>query len=634
MAIIGKVERKSWKVRLLNIVIHTVLILGAATMVYPLLLMLSGSVKSSVDFKEFRLLPEYLITDTDGKEMLFRKYLVSKYNNNVLRMANSFKLPDVTFDSILKPKKPHSQRMCEEFEEFLAECRRDLPHYWFSIGMASEPGVDPLSARNFRRFLRETMEKEGYKGDEALRRINERYGTRYEDWGEISLPAENFFPRRSVTDYSTGILQAVKDFKNSKYADDITVTWADIEGEMVALIRRDISRDLAEVNRQLGTDYSSWMEITVPAQVPEKPVAAELWEEFVKNEVNPVFLRIDPQQATAPWRLFLQDKFKDIAVLNKMYGTAYRTFDDVEFQPTVPQSGTLRTDWTDFLKGNTTVGKYWVEFLRQEYGGDIGKLNGKYGTKYKQFTDVPPCRMEMDLILEPNGPKYDDFDQMMTFLKHCRARELPATAIRFDSLAIRYRAWLKKRYVGSISAMNNAYSFGYNSFSGINLPETPYGDLNLVGTRDWQEFVRTLPPEDICLARSAAAGYKKYVKGLYRQADGSCNYQQMSADYGMNIQDDNGIPAFLQDPATLNFKTGRKAREDYLNAVRAGLFDDEMRLNDPHRHTQAWQEFLKKKYIAVSELNSAWHLTMRSFDEIQLPVRAYEWHLVGKHTVK
>ena len=55
MPIIGKVERKNWKVRLLNVMLHVILLIGAATMVYPLLLMLSGSVKSDVDFKEFTM---------------------------------------------------------------------------------------------------------------------------------------------------------------------------------------------------------------------------------------------------------------------------------------------------------------------------------------------------------------------------------------------------------------------------------------------------------------------------------------------------------------------------------------------------------------------------------------------------
>ena len=44
MAIIGKVERESWGARLLNLLIHLILLLGAATMVYPLLIMISGSI--------------------------------------------------------------------------------------------------------------------------------------------------------------------------------------------------------------------------------------------------------------------------------------------------------------------------------------------------------------------------------------------------------------------------------------------------------------------------------------------------------------------------------------------------------------------------------------------------------------
>ena len=61
MAIIGKVERKYWKVKLLNAAIHVILLLGAATMVYPLLIMISGSIKSDVDFYQFSLFPEYSI---------------------------------------------------------------------------------------------------------------------------------------------------------------------------------------------------------------------------------------------------------------------------------------------------------------------------------------------------------------------------------------------------------------------------------------------------------------------------------------------------------------------------------------------------------------------------------------------
>ena len=74
---IGKLrEKKNWKVKVLNLAIHLVLILGATTMVYPLLLMISGSLKSSVDFKDFDIVPQYFYQDT----ALFKKYINTKYN--------------------------------------------------------------------------------------------------------------------------------------------------------------------------------------------------------------------------------------------------------------------------------------------------------------------------------------------------------------------------------------------------------------------------------------------------------------------------------------------------------------------------------------------------------------------------
>ena len=82
MAIIGKVERKNWKVILLSVVIHLILLLGAATMVYPLLLMLSGSVKSAVDFKDFTLFPDYLLTEKDGQKLLFKKVSGNKIHQS------------------------------------------------------------------------------------------------------------------------------------------------------------------------------------------------------------------------------------------------------------------------------------------------------------------------------------------------------------------------------------------------------------------------------------------------------------------------------------------------------------------------------------------------------------------------
>ena len=63
MAIIGKVGKNSLKVKILNRSIHFILIVGALTMIYPFLLMISFSFKSNVDSTSLKLIPAFIYDD-------------------------------------------------------------------------------------------------------------------------------------------------------------------------------------------------------------------------------------------------------------------------------------------------------------------------------------------------------------------------------------------------------------------------------------------------------------------------------------------------------------------------------------------------------------------------------------------
>ena len=76
MPIISKVGTRSLKVRLAYGAIYAVLALGSVTMIYPFLLMLSGSVKSEADSVEYTPYPQFWFDDVT----LFQKYVESKYN--------------------------------------------------------------------------------------------------------------------------------------------------------------------------------------------------------------------------------------------------------------------------------------------------------------------------------------------------------------------------------------------------------------------------------------------------------------------------------------------------------------------------------------------------------------------------
>ena len=176
MSIIGKVERKSWKIRILNISIHIILLLGAATMIYPLLIMISGSIKSNVDFFSFSLLPDYIY----DQPLLFKKYLHTKYNIANVRVFNMFRLQVGSLNNMPVPEHLSRERY-NDFKQFLTQMRQNQPHYWRGIGMAYEWGVVPLTLRDYRAWL---VRKFG-SGPAGLEALNAAYNTDFASWGAV-----------------------------------------------------------------------------------------------------------------------------------------------------------------------------------------------------------------------------------------------------------------------------------------------------------------------------------------------------------------------------------------------------------------------------------------------------------------
>ena len=616
MPIIGKVERKNWKVRLLNVMLHVILLIGAATMVYPLLLMLSGSVKSDVDFKEFTILPEYLSDSSEGKTLLFRKYLFSKYNGSVARLTADFKDPAVTFDTVEAPQRKNSGSLIPDYEEFLQllkDDRQNVPHYFFHIGMTNEQGVDALSLRNYRTFMQEQY---------SLRELNQKFNTQYETWDELNLPSENFLTRRSNTDYSEGILKTILDFKYSVYADKMTEVWPDLEGDFAMMLHRpEYGGTLQKVNQKLGTNYNSWSAITLPATVPaENPALAEVWIDFVKSGINLDFVRLDPAKAQPYWQRYLKRKYKTVDAFNLTYALKKENriwdFSEVALSPVKPASGVIRTDWQEFISANTTVANSWQDFLKKKYGS-IRKYNEiqKTAEPYSAFSEI---------VYDPKSPDGSEFARLMAYN---RLAELPADAVTLDTLAIRYREWLKKRFSGNIHALWNAYATGYETFDVIDLPDAPPGEKNLAASRDWIGFVNTLPPEEIHLARQSAAMYRNFLTGIY-SVDGKCDYEKMSEDYGFTIKDMSDVPAYTAYPANAS----EKAKLDYVKAVKSPEMAGMLRLDETQDHHAAWIRFLKDKYGGIAVLNHEWQKNPRSFDEVTLPTHEREWNQMKQNT--
>ena len=86
MGIISTIGRKSFKVQSLVWTIVILLFLGAITMVYPFLLMISGSSKSGVDVAENNVIPGYLKND----EIFYSKAMESFFNEDIASLLRTY----------------------------------------------------------------------------------------------------------------------------------------------------------------------------------------------------------------------------------------------------------------------------------------------------------------------------------------------------------------------------------------------------------------------------------------------------------------------------------------------------------------------------------------------------------------
>jgi len=100
MGIISTVGRNSFKVRMLLWGIGTVLLLGAATMIYPFGLMIAGSSKTPVDAAENRLTPSFLTDD----EAYYRKVMEAFFNEREIQFRQTYRIDADTFAQLSPPE--------------------------------------------------------------------------------------------------------------------------------------------------------------------------------------------------------------------------------------------------------------------------------------------------------------------------------------------------------------------------------------------------------------------------------------------------------------------------------------------------------------------------------------------------
>jgi len=330
MSFIAPTERKHWKTRLLLAAMYVVVVTGALTMVYPFLLMISGSVKDRTDFDQFELVPSYFRDDA----MLYRKFVRARYQGNIWRWQMAARSDIEAWEDIPYPAR--DDRFAADFAEFLASGA--VPEEFLTLGQAREAGVQP---RNLRRF-RHTLSKK-FRGD--LSAVNRALGTTFKNWDETDIPDIELIGRGKRIGASKLSAFHLSEFRPKIPRHEF---WPiHTEGHFFAWARGKFGRDIAQLNAKLGTNFQRFQDVPLPRAYPAGQPYAPLWEEYVRSEINEAFLRLredNPARLPAKCPNADAEARAWLAFIQKGDCLPYVEIDSVEFR---------FRDW-----------------LKQKYGGD------------------------------------------------------------------------------------------------------------------------------------------------------------------------------------------------------------------------------------------------------------------------
>jgi multiple sugar transport system permease protein len=388
MPIISQIGRKHPKTRFLIACIYIGLIVGAATMVYPFLLMISGSFKSGVDREQWDVVPRYFYDDA----ALFQKFVESKYNETLADASVSHRATYFSFQKIQPPPATHPGALAD-WEAFLTSAK--LPEDYRVLGFVNGVRVAP---QNVRLFIKRLQSLSG--GD--TRRFNEKYGTTYERWSQIKFAGERWTDRH---------YQPIGAPLGPLYR-EVRATRPDYEFYVVSLDGDFLERQIyprfgklkiESVNQAYGTNFTSYADIFLPPRRPANEAFAKDWEQYVRTLLHPRYVRMDATSKPV-YEEFARKKYETIEAYNSNHGTRHHTWSDIPLPSEVKESGVNLADYSQFIESVALaeameiVGPEFLyrEFLEKKYGGDLPALNRAHGLTYTSFSKVSVPALEYD----------------------------------------------------------------------------------------------------------------------------------------------------------------------------------------------------------------------------------------------
>ncbi len=199
MPVILQSEKRQFRSRLVHLVIYALLAVGSLSMVYPFLLMASGSFKSRVDVQDLDLVPRFVYDEA----MLFRKYAEAKYSEVIVEYRSATGDDARNFRAMEMPE--FNPQLVEDWSSFVTSA--EMPTSWFltAFGPTPEGKIIQRNERAFRNYVSEVC-------DNDIEVFRQRFNEPIESWFFLKFPPERLTDRKYQLNTSP-LSEAFYDFK-------------------------------------------------------------------------------------------------------------------------------------------------------------------------------------------------------------------------------------------------------------------------------------------------------------------------------------------------------------------------------------------------------------------------------------
>ncbi len=350
MPIITQVEARSRWVRFVYLCMYIILAIGAVSMIYPMLLMVSGSLKSETDIINMTPWPKYFFDD----KVLYQKYMESRYSGQIIRFQQAHKSGANAWRMIDTPVVHVKPALVNLLAEFRKQCRRQDWQY-----MGYSAGPSRMNFKNARRFQTKLEKHFG-----TIDKLNMVLKSDYTTFLQVSPPNESMMPSRRYRAGKSIFFQIFNQFKMSLPPEQRE--FIDLDGYYQLYYVKPVYSTIRNYNEKHHTQFASFHDIYLSANPPKNEQRKKDWEKFVRKELGLVFIRIDKNQADS-FREFLKTRYHNVRAINRLYQTHYKKISDIPFSETVPEKPIVAADWDLFLQNTADLRAIKVYGPRQAF---------------------------------------------------------------------------------------------------------------------------------------------------------------------------------------------------------------------------------------------------------------------------